>query len=132
MPASTGPASVTIRLQLSNVGNEALTPQREIERRRRETINDGINDLARLVPGGLEKMGKGALLRLASEYMADLAGKVERFDAELGRVEKEKQQLRVSWWCYVPLAVSVSFVQSIMGVLVLASLTALAFPLLGA
>ncbi|KAL8866006.1 MAG: hypothetical protein Q9174_006558, partial [Haloplaca sp. 1 TL-2023] len=43
---------------------------KEVERRRRETINEGINELAKIVPG-CEK-NKGSILQRAVEYIASL------------------------------------------------------------
>lgn len=70
-------------------------PQKEVERRRRENINDGINEIARLVPGGSEKMGKGMLLRRAADYLSDIANKMGRFDEELASKDREKQTIQV-------------------------------------
>lgn len=70
--------------------------QKEVERRRRENINDGIGEIARLVPGGLEKMGKGTLLRRAAEHLVELTDKVTRFDTELAKRETEKAEAQVS------------------------------------
>ncbi|EFE43453.1 hypothetical protein TRV_01838 [Trichophyton verrucosum HKI 0517] len=43
---------------------------KEVERRRRETINEGINEIARMVPG-CEK-AKGSILQRAIQYIAKL------------------------------------------------------------
>ncbi|WOO76861.1 Psilocybin cluster transcription regulator [Vanrija pseudolonga] len=67
---------------------------KEVERRRRENINDGINEIARLVPGGSEKMGKGMLLRRAADYLGDIANKMGRFDEELTSKDREKQTIQ--------------------------------------
>ncbi|KAL1413182.1 basic helix-loop-helix protein [Vanrija albida] len=67
---------------------------KEVERRRRENINDGINEIARLVPGGSEKMGKGMLLRRAADYLSDITSKLGRFDEELASKEREKQTIQ--------------------------------------
>jgi len=67
-----------------------------VERRRRENINDGIGEIARLIPGGLEKMGKGTLLRRAAEHLAMMVEKVARFDEELAKREVEKAEIQVS------------------------------------
>ncbi|KAL8931485.1 MAG: hypothetical protein Q9211_006930 [Gyalolechia sp. 1 TL-2023] len=47
-----------------------------IERRRRETINEGINELAKIVPG-CEK-NKGSILQRAVEYITQLKANEER------------------------------------------------------
>lgn len=67
------------------VGTEEWHRQRrdnhkEVERRRRETINDGIRELSELVPN-CEK-NKGQILRRAVEYIRDLKAN------EAGRMEK--------------------------------------------
>jgi bHLH factor len=49
-----------------------LTSKKEVERRRREAINDGICDIQRLIPGLKDKAGKGSVLRSAAEYIEDL------------------------------------------------------------
>ena len=49
-----------------------LIYQKEVERRRREAINDGICDIQRLIPGLKDKAGKGSILRSAAEYIEDL------------------------------------------------------------
>lgn len=54
--------------------------QKEVERRRRETINDGINDLKKIVPG-CEK-NKGSILQRAVQYIQQLK------EAEASNIEK--------------------------------------------
>jgi mannitol-specific phosphotransferase system IIBC component len=53
---------------------------KQVERRRRETINDGINEIARIVPG-CEK-NKGSILQRAAVYIRQLR------EAEAATVEK--------------------------------------------
>ncbi|KAL8279910.1 hypothetical protein RQP46_007760 [Phenoliferia psychrophenolica] len=53
---------------------------KEVERRRRETINDGINDLKKIVPG-CEK-NKGSILQRAVQYIQQLK------EAEGSNIEK--------------------------------------------
>jgi len=53
---------------------------KEVERRRRETINEGINELAKIVPG-CEK-NKGSILQRAVQYITQLK------DAEGSNLEK--------------------------------------------
>lgn len=53
---------------------------KEVERRRRETINDGINELAKIVPG-CEK-NKGSILQRAVQYIQQLK------DNEATNIEK--------------------------------------------
>lgn len=53
---------------------------KQVERRRRETINEGINEIARIVPG-CEK-NKGSILQRAAVYIRQLK------EAEAATVEK--------------------------------------------
>ncbi|KAF1811023.1 hypothetical protein P152DRAFT_364931, partial [Eremomyces bilateralis CBS 781.70] len=53
---------------------------KEVERRRRETINEGINELSKIVPG-CEK-NKGSILQRAVQYIQQLR------DAEQQNIEK--------------------------------------------
>ncbi|RUS14921.1 hypothetical protein BC937DRAFT_93159 [Endogone sp. FLAS-F59071] len=67
------------------VGSDEWHKQRrenhkEVERRRRETINDGINELAKIVPG-CEK-NKGSILARAVQYIQQLK------DNEAATIEK--------------------------------------------
>ncbi|KAK2761179.1 basic helix-loop-helix protein [Arachnomyces sp. PD_36] len=50
--------------------NTRKNNHKEVERRRRETINEGINELARIVPN-CEK-NKGSILQRAIQYIAEL------------------------------------------------------------
>ncbi|KAL9612102.1 MAG: hypothetical protein Q9167_003289 [Letrouitia subvulpina] len=59
---------------------------KEVERRRRETINEGINELAKIVPG-CEK-NKGSILQRAVEYINQLKSN-ERRNIEKWTGEKE-------------------------------------------
>lgn len=47
-----------------------MTNMHSVERRRRETINEGINEIAKMVPG-CEK-AKGSILQRAIQYIAKL------------------------------------------------------------
>lgn len=78
------------------LGCVADAPQKEVERRRRENINDGINEIARLIPGGQDKVGKGQLLRRAAEHLAQVKDRLARVDAELAQKEHEKSTMKVS------------------------------------
>ncbi|KAL8667624.1 MAG: hypothetical protein Q9202_000479 [Teloschistes flavicans] len=49
---------------------------KEVERRRRETINEGINEIAKIVPG-CEK-NKGSILQRAVEYITQLKNNEDR------------------------------------------------------
>lgn len=53
-----------------HTGGAKLTDYDPVERRRRETINEGINELAKIVPG-CEK-NKGSILQRAVQYISQL------------------------------------------------------------
>ena len=69
-----------VRLQLICIdGAEELTSQ-TVERRRRETINEGINELAKVIPGS--DKNKGAILQSAVSYIAELLNKQHSWENE--------------------------------------------------
>ena len=49
-----------------------LEQQKEVERRRRGNINEGINELGRIVPNGSGEKAKGAILSRAVQYIHHL------------------------------------------------------------
>lgn len=51
-----------------------------VERRRREVINEGIENIAKIVPG--TEKNKGAILGRTCAYIQELQGKIASFDAE--------------------------------------------------
>jgi transcriptional regulator CBF1 len=51
-----------------------------VERRRRETINEGINELAKVIPGS--DKNKGAILQSAVSYIAELLNKQHSWENE--------------------------------------------------
>lgn len=69
--------------------------QKEVERRRRETINDGMTEIALIIPGGTDKMGKSALLRSAAQYMKELMHQVESINEDRAKWAQEKSDLEV-------------------------------------
>lgn len=74
----------------------ALTrQQKEVERRRRENINEGINMISALVPTGNDKQGKGTILRRAAEYMQELLEFKTSFEADRNTLQHELTNLRV-------------------------------------
>ncbi|KAI3337337.1 hypothetical protein HD806DRAFT_476368 [Xylariaceae sp. AK1471] len=82
------------------VGSEEWHKQRkdnhkEVERRRRETINEGINELAKIVPG-CEK-NKGSILQRAVAYITQLrqneAQNIEKWTLEKLLTEQAIQEL---------------------------------------
>ncbi|KAI1364733.1 hypothetical protein F5Y08DRAFT_339352 [Xylaria arbuscula] len=85
------------------VGSEEWHKQRkdnhkEVERRRRETINEGINELAKIVPG-CEK-NKGSILQRAVSYIIQLkqneAQNIEKWTLEKLLTEQAIQELSSS------------------------------------
>ncbi|WWD05024.1 hypothetical protein V865_003095 [Kwoniella europaea PYCC6329] len=66
---------------------------KEVERRRREGINDGINEIAQLIPGGTDRKGKGTVLKRAVAYIIELNDKVRADQEELTKKDIEKHDL---------------------------------------
>lgn len=69
---------------------------KEVERRRRETINDGINELAKVVPNS--EKNKGAILRQAAKYIHTIQEAHDKMAAEVESIsslieEREKALL---------------------------------------
>lgn len=68
-----------------------------MERRRRETINEGINELAKIVPGS--EKNKGSILQRAVTYINDLKAKEslaeEKKAMEKSVLEQALQELMV-------------------------------------
>ncbi|TPX35145.1 hypothetical protein SmJEL517_g02367 [Synchytrium microbalum] len=84
----------------SPVGSEEWVAQRrqnhkEVERRRREAINDGINELAKLVPEG--EKNKGRILQRAVTYIQELrdneGANIEKWTMEKLVCEQAIQEL---------------------------------------
>lgn len=53
---------------------------KEVERRRRETINEGINELARIVPGS--EKNKGSVLQRTVQELTTLRARVEEYERQ--------------------------------------------------
>ena len=51
-----------------------------MERRRREVINEGIENIAKIVPG--TEKNKGAILQRTAQYVQDLQDQIAKFDTE--------------------------------------------------
>lgn len=76
---------VTLNVNKPAVGSTEWHAQRknnhkEVERRRRETINEGINEIAKIVPG-CEK-NKGSILQRAVAYITELTTKERSWNNE--------------------------------------------------
>ena len=62
-----------VRIYFLNLFLKMLTAgQKEVERRRRGNINEGINELGRIVPSGSGEKAKGAILSRAVQYIHHL------------------------------------------------------------
>lgn len=77
-----------------------------VERRRREVINEGIENIAKIVPG--TEKNKGAILQRTHQYVGELQAKVSGFDNEratfeialkelTNRLDRMKERARNAW-----------------------------------
>ena len=82
--------------------------QKEVERRRRGNINEGINELGRIVPNGSGEKAKGAILSRAVQYIHHLkeneARNIEKWtlekllmDQAMGDLQGQLEQTRRMW-----------------------------------
>jgi transcriptional regulator CBF1 len=82
--------------------------QKEVERRRRGNINDGINELGRIVPNGTGEKAKGAILSRAVQYIHHLkeneARNIEKWtlekllmDQAMGDLQAQLEEMRRLW-----------------------------------
>lgn len=116
---TTGPNSATNsagRSRNSNraaMGSDEWARQRkdnhkEVERRRRGNINEGINELGRIVPSGSGEKAKGAILSRAVQYIHHLkeneARNIEKWtlekllmDQAMGDLQHQLEELRRMW-----------------------------------
>jgi transcriptional regulator CBF1 len=79
-----------------------------VERRRRGNINDGINELGRIVPNGSGEKAKGAILSRAVQYIHHLkeneARNIEKWtlekllmDQAMGDLQGQLEDMRRMW-----------------------------------
>jgi bHLH factor len=79
-----------------------------VERRRRGNINDGINELGRIVPNGSGEKAKGAILQRAVQYIHHLkeneARNIEKWtlekllmDQAMGDLQQQLDEMRRMW-----------------------------------
>lgn len=104
---------VSLRSQ-TNLQSLRLTPrctpilQKEVERRRRGNINEGINELGRIVPNGSGEKAKGAILSRAVQYIHHLkdneARNIEKWtlekllmDQAMGDLQAQLEEMRRAW-----------------------------------
>lgn len=77
-----------------------------VERRRREVINDGIETIAKIVPG--TEKNKGAILQRTAQYIQELQEQVSKFETERAtldvsikelsrRVDQSKESMKQAW-----------------------------------
>lgn len=86
-----------------------LSPaQKEVERRRRGNINEGINELGRIVPNSSGEKAKGAILARAVQYIHHLkeneARNIEKWtlekllmDQAMGDLQAQLEEMRRLW-----------------------------------
>ncbi|KAF5383869.1 hypothetical protein D9757_007433 [Collybiopsis confluens] len=95
------------------MGSEEWQRQRkdnhkEVERRRRGNINEGINELGRIVPNGSGEKSKGAILSRAVQYIHHLkeneARNIEKWtlekllmDQAMGDLQAQLEEMRRLW-----------------------------------
>lgn len=88
-------------------GRSFLT-QKEVERRRRGNINEGINELGRIVPNSSGEKAKGAILARAVQYIHHLkeneARNIEKWtlekllmDQAMGDLQAQLEEVRRLW-----------------------------------
>ena len=82
--------------------------QKEVERRRRGNINEGINELGRIVPNGSGEKAKGAILARAVQYIHHLkeneARNIEKWtlekllmDQAMGDLQAQLEEMKRLW-----------------------------------
>jgi len=82
--------------------------QKEVERRRRGNINEGITELGRIVPNGSGEKAKGAILSRAVQYIHHLkeneARNIEKWtlekllmDQAMGDLQAQLEEMRRLW-----------------------------------
>ncbi|KAJ3552580.1 hypothetical protein NP233_g12847 [Leucocoprinus birnbaumii] len=95
------------------MGSDEWTRQRkdnhkEVERRRRGNINEGINELGRIVPSGNGEKAKGAILARSVQYIHHLkeneARNIEKWtlekllmDQAMGDLQNQLEEVKRMW-----------------------------------
>ncbi|TFY61661.1 hypothetical protein EVG20_g6973 [Dentipellis fragilis] len=96
----------SVRGRLTDDGGMGV--QKEVERRRRGNINEGINELGRIVPNGSGEKAKGAILSRAVQYIHHLkeneARNIEKWtlekllmDQAMGDLQAQLEEMRRMW-----------------------------------
>lgn len=111
--ASAPPSTRSRGARSANMGSDEWARQRkdnhkEVERRRRGNINEGINELGRIVPNGSGEKAKGAILSRAVQYIHHLkeneARNIEKWtlekllmDQAMGDLQAQLEEMRRLW-----------------------------------
>ncbi|KAF9450752.1 hypothetical protein P691DRAFT_809583 [Macrolepiota fuliginosa MF-IS2] len=112
-PTPTSAASSGGRRRNPAMGSDEWTRQRkdnhkEVERRRRGNINEGINELGRIVPSGNGEKAKGAILARSVQYIHHLkeneARNIEKWtlekllmDQAMGDLQNQLEEVKRMW-----------------------------------
>lgn len=113
---ATSPGTTTTRARggrSATMGSDEWSRQRkdnhkEVERRRRGNINEGINELGRIVPNGSGEKAKGAILSRAVQYIHHLkeneARNIEKWtlekllmDQAMGDLQTQLEEMKKMW-----------------------------------
>ncbi|RDB23398.1 Transcriptional regulator CBF1 [Hypsizygus marmoreus] len=113
---SPGASTTTTRARggrSATMGSDEWSRQRkdnhkEVERRRRGNINEGINELGRIVPNGSGEKAKGAILSRAVQYIHHLkeneARNIEKWtlekllmDQAMGDLQTQLEEMKKMW-----------------------------------
>ena len=97
-----------VRSILFSIIRSTHIEQKEVERRRRGNINEGINELGRIVPNGSGEKAKGAILSRAVQYIHHLkeneARNIEKWtlekllmDQAMGDLQAQLEEMRRLW-----------------------------------
>ena len=100
--------TITFVLLFCSIVRSTHTEQKEVERRRRGNINEGINELGRIVPNGSGEKAKGAILSRAVQYIHHLkeneARNIEKWtlekllmDQAMGDLQAQLEEMRRLW-----------------------------------
>lgn len=96
------------RLVFARAKPVLTVPKKEVERRRRGNINEGINELGRIVPNGTGEKAKGAILARAVQYIHHLkeneARNIEKWtlekllmDQAMGDLQTQLEEVKKLW-----------------------------------
>jgi len=97
-----------VRVEGDEWSRQKKDNHKEVERRRRGNINEGINELGRLVPNGSGEKAKGAILSRAVQYIHHLkeneARNIEKWTLEkllmdqvMGDLQAQLKEMKRQW-----------------------------------